>query len=89
MGGGGEGERRNSNTSASISAPCPIDGDVPPPAAAQVVDLVLLLYTRRGREWELARVAEWGQVRGGVRARRVIVIICLATDSKNLKGEFV
>ena len=59
MGGG-----RESNTSAGISAPCPIDGDVPPPTASRVVDLILLLYTHREQEQELVQVAEQGQVHG-------------------------
>ena len=63
--GWGARERRNSNTSAGVSAPRDIDGDAPLPAAARVVDLVLLLYTLGGRERELARVAEQGQGRGG------------------------
>ena len=62
LGRGGEGD---SDTSAGVSAPRPIDGDVPPPAVAWVVDLVLLLYPNGGRERELARVAEQGQACGG------------------------
>ena len=53
----GRGREGDSNTSAGVSAPRPIYGDVPPPAAARIVDLDLLLYTHRGRGRELARVA--------------------------------
>ena len=51
--------------STGVATPHPIHGDIPPPAAAQVVDLVLFLFTHGGRERELARVAERGQARGG------------------------